>query len=168
MDKQQKKENALEFDDKTLGIIRSAFEDRALWLYFLHRQMKAAIGDTKADEIAKKAIYEYGKLKGNIAVKSGVTTPEDWIRKHNIGGNHAIFSSDTKITHDGGEQEFNYCPLVEAWKKIGCSKEEIEHLCDIAMEGDYGMADAMGIKMEIPKKIACGDNICHFVLKMRK
>lgn len=172
MDKQRLQKDAentaLEFDDKTLKILRDAFEDRALWLYFLYEEMKRSFGEVRAREISKLAIRKYGTLKGDRAVKAGLKTPKDWITAHNTGGNHCIFSSSTAVNGTIGEQKFFYCPLVEAWKKVGCTKEEIKDLCDIAMEGDYGMADAMGIKMEIPKRIATGNDCCQFILKESK
>jgi hypothetical protein len=55
---------------------------------------------------------------------------------------------------------FGYCPLVAAWQKIGCTDEEIGRLCDIAMEGDRGIAESYGGKMELGDTIANGYNRC--------
>ena len=32
--------------------------------------------------------------------------------------------------------------IVNAWQKLGATPEEIDHLCDIAMEGDRAIGDA--------------------------
>jgi len=87
---------------------------------------------------------------------------------HNKGINHIVFSSTTKKTEHQDEQKFTYCPLVEAWKKVGCTKDEIDLLCGIAMEGDNGMAAGAGIDLELPKRLAAGDDCCHFILKKKK
>ena len=48
--------------------------------------------------------------------------------------------------HDNLKVEFNYCALVNAWKKLGFDDEKIALLCDIAMEGDRGIAEVMGLE----------------------
>ena len=64
-------------------------------------------------------------------------------------------STDNELSID-----FGYCPLVAAWQKLGCTDEEIERLCDIAMEGDRGIAESFGGKMELGGTIAKGDKKC--------
>ena len=57
--------------------------------------------------------------------------------------------------------DFHYCPLVSAWEKLGASTEEIEHLCDIAMDGDRGMASQFpAIQFSLGKTIAQGHPVC--------
>ena len=63
--------------------------------------------------------------------------------------------SDNELSID-----FGYCPLVAAWQKLGCSDEQIERLCDIAMEGDRGIARSFGGKLELGETIAEGHNKC--------
>lgn len=57
--------------------------------------------------------------------------------------------------------DFHYCPLVEAWKKLGLPQDEISALCDIAMDGDRGIIEGPGcLKFDLPKTIANGDDVC--------
>lgn len=56
--------------------------------------------------------------------------------------------------------DFHYCPLVKAWQKAGCTDEEITRLCDIAMCGDHGIGKCFDARLELPKAIAKGDDIC--------
>jgi hypothetical protein len=60
--------------------------------------------------------------------------------------------------------EFNYCPLINAWKKLGIDDETCELLCDMAMDGDRGIAEAMGYKFDLTDTIAKGCSTCklHF------
>ena len=58
-----------------------------------------------------------------------------------------------------------FCPLVEAWQELGCSRKEIDLLCDIAMEVDRGRAIYHNIPLEITRRIATGDPYCCLVLK---
>jgi hypothetical protein len=64
-------------------------------------------------------------------------------------------STDDKLSVD-----FHYCPLVAAWQKLGCTDEEIARLCDIAMEGDRGIAERFGGRLELGDTIANGHSTC--------
>ena len=61
-------------------------------------------------------------------------------------------------------QKMKFCPLVEAWQEMGCSKEEIDLFCDIAMEGDRGRADAHGVQMVLDERIGKGDPCCKLMI----
>jgi hypothetical protein len=54
-----------------------------------------------------------------------------------------------------------YCPLVTAWEKLGFDDETIALLCDMTMEGDRGVADAIGFKMDLGSAIGKGDETCN-------
>ena len=73
----------------------------------------------------------------------------------------------TICTHDELAADFHYCPFVTAFKKLDMSVEDIALLCDIAMEGDRGVGDAMGAELAIPKRISEGDDCCqiHYTRK---
>ncbi len=64
-------------------------------------------------------------------------------------------STDNRLSVD-----FRYCPLVAAWQKLDCTDEEIGRLCDIAMEGDRGIAESFGGKMELGETISNGYKKC--------
>jgi hypothetical protein len=73
----------------------------------------------------------------------------------------AIFEMEfLKLSDDVFDVDFHYCPLVSAWQKQGCSDKEIDQLCDWAMEGDRGIAEAFGCELELKKTIAKGDELC--------
>ena len=78
-----------------------------------------------------------------------------------------VFEMDVlESTDDKLSLDFHYCPLVKAWQNAGCSDEEIAMLCDIAMCGDHGIGECYGAKLDLPKCIAKGDDIC--ALRYRK
>ena len=57
--------------------------------------------------------------------------------------------------------DFHYCPLVNAWEKLGASPEDIKHLCDIAMDGDRGMASQFPeFEFTLGHTIAEGGSVC--------
>lgn len=57
--------------------------------------------------------------------------------------------------------DFHYCPLVNAWLRLGLTKEDISELCDIAMDGDRGIISTYPkFTFELGKTIADGDDFC--------
>ena len=111
-------------------------------------------------DFASAAISRCGISQGTDLVKQG---------KSRTGLKKALF---TKAARWGFEMDvvestdntlyldFHYCPLVKAWQKAGCSDAEIARLCDIAMCGDHGIGKCFDARLELPKAIAKGDDVC--------
>jgi hypothetical protein len=152
-------------NDVVVDKVRSAIKDRALYLTLLYRSFSKALPPDQVERLAREAIYEYGRIKGQG--DGGKITPEEWVDKHMSKGSGAVFQSRIVKEKDRCEQQMTYCPLVEAWKELGCSQEEIDLFCDIAMEVDRGRADYHGIPWEISERIGKGDSFCRLVLKKR-
>jgi hypothetical protein len=65
--------------------------------------------------------------------------------------------------------EFSTCPLVDSWKKLGCTDEEIATLCDYASCGDYGMVSVSPeLQIEFPELISKGGKCCRMVITKKK
>lgn len=143
--------------------VREAIKDRALYLALLYRAFAKAFPPEQVEKCAREAIYEYGTFKGQK--DGGKITPEEWVEKHVSKGSGAVFQSTIVKEEECCEQRMTYCPLVEAWKELGCTREEIDLLCDIAMEVDRGRAEYHGIPWEIPDRMGKGDPSCRLVLK---
>lgn len=146
----------------TIEKVRAAVKDRATWFALLYKRFKEALPEDQAEELARKAIYEFGRLKARKDPKN--FSPKAWIEKHVSKGSYMVFDSDVEVNEAGAVQKMKYCALVEAWKELGCTKKEIELFCDIAMEGDRGRADAHGVRMELEERIAKGNDFCKLVL----
>ncbi len=143
--------------------VREAIKDRATWFALLYRSFLKVLPPEKVERAAREAIYEFGRLKGKKDGKK--ITPEEWVEKHMSKGSGAVFESKILKGADSSEQRMTFCPLVEAWKELGCSKAEIDLFCDVAMEGDRGRADYHGIPYEIQERLGKGDSFCQLLLK---
>jgi hypothetical protein len=142
--------------------IRAAIKDRALYLALLYQSYASALPTEKVEATMRDAIFQYGQLRGQK--DSEPMTPEKWVDKHVAKGSAAVFAS--KITKQGAVciQEMTFCPLVEAWRELGCTPAQIDRLCDIAMEVDRGRAAYHRIPLEITHRLAKGDASCRLVL----
>jgi hypothetical protein len=163
-----------------VSTLRSFYEHRATWMYLLcDEARKQGLDPAK---FAPKAIKRCGLYHGRRSRDLGQTTAEqeqasgsaknlslkNLKKKQFKAAGKMIFEMDFKeCTDDRFAVEFHYCPLVAAWKKQGCSDGEIDKLCDWAMEGDRGMAEAYGCELSLPKTIAKGDDICQITIERK-
>lgn len=145
-------------DQKTLDL-RSAFEHRATWFYFLLDEAEKAGADW--EKIGRNAIFRCGCFHGDNKF-----TPTSDLKK--FAGEFAnenvkkVFEMDIKESSDKRFYvEFNYCPLVAAWLKQTKDEKKIETLCDIAMDGDRGIINEFpGFEFKLGDTIAKGGKVC--------
>jgi len=156
--------------------LRNFFEHRALWMYFMCEEARKK--GIKPKTFVPAAIRRCGIYHGMRAI-----TGKDVAFKE-AGGQGAscrllrkkLFPSVGKmifemkfirLDDDFFDVDFYYCPLVNAWQKQGCSDKKIEKLCDWAMEGDRGIAQAFGCELELKKTIAKGDGVCQIRIRRK-
>jgi hypothetical protein len=164
-DYMSKIENTANQADAETGINRAQIEHRAAWMGLIYDEMKKAGLD--AEGIIRRAIRRCGTAHGN-----------SFREKCAEGGNceefRKVFPSDLgvktfnmhpiKADKENLHLDFHYCALVSSWQKLGFDDETCDLLCDMAMEGDRGIAEAMGLKLELTETIAQGCKACklHF------
>ena len=152
--------------NKTTEAVRSAIEDRATYLFFLLKEMERAVGPEEAERLAGQAVYRYGQTKGQRM--GSLDTPADFIAHQMRPGRQEIFDKEAIEAGEArGEIRFHYCPLVEAWERLGATPEEISRLCDVAMQGDHGMLSHTPMALELPRSIARGDAYCQLILELK-
>ncbi|RJP91504.1 MAG: elastase-1 [Desulfobacteraceae bacterium] len=143
-----------------LKAIRGTLEHRATWLYFLLKE--AGKKGVTWEDIGYPAVRACGNMHGRELIASGGTNSLKGLKKK-LFTLPAQIVFEMKILESTGHKlsiDFGYCPLVAAWQKLGCNDEEIQRLCDIAMEGDRGIAESFGGKMELGGTIAAGHQKC--------
>ncbi len=146
--------------------IRLAIQDRATWFYLLLEEIKAS--GANPDEIAEKAIFKFGQMKGQ---KIGTaTTPReffDGIATPNASLAFAMEEIDVQA--EKGIYRFHHCALCEAWKKLGCSQEQITHLCNLASCGDYGVVSCFpDLELAFNGTIAENKPYCELQVTLKK
>jgi len=159
------KHNEPKYTDFTTLQIRGAVEHRATWMALLLEEARK--GNMDFEKIGRAAIRKCGNIHAATykAQCEDPTSAADFATAFF----HEQGSKNMEITvlekdHDHAIAEFNQCPLVQAWEKLGYEGKDLELLCDIAMDGDRGIAESMGLKLDIEKTIAKGDGVCrlHF------
>ncbi len=155
-----KVKNEAKIKNPIITAVREQLEHRALWLYLLCDE--AGKRGLEWSDFGSAAVKRCGLIHGENLVKKGNTDSLKGLRK-TLFTKPAQMVFEMKIlesTDDKLSIDFNYCPLVKAWQKAGCTDEEIATLCDIAMCGDHGIGEKYGAVLDLPKCIAKGDDIC--------
>lgn len=145
---------------------RTQAEHRATWMALIYDEMVKA-GVPNAEEIVRKAISRCGNFHGTNFHKS-CKDPEDCRDLRDVFFTplcqQTFNMTDVSADRDNLKATFQFCPLVEAWRKLGYDDERIDLLCDMAMDGDRGIANAMGLTLDLKDTIAKGGDGCilHF------
>lgn len=151
-----------------VDVNRSQIEHRATWMGLIYDEMVKAGID--AEPIIRRAIKRTGLMHG-ANFKKQCANPESCIdfKGAFLGdetkvGPRTFNMSDIKADGDNVTVNFHYCALVSAWQKLGFDDETISLLCDMAMDGDRGIAEAMGLELTLTDTIAKGCETCqlHF------
>ncbi len=137
--------------------VRLAIQDRATWFYLLIKEFQAAGYAT--DEPVRKAIFKFGQMKGRRIGQAG--TPREFFDGIATPVGALAFEMEDKgAGAEQGVYRFHHCALVEAWKKLGATPEEVAHLCELASCGDFGVVSCSpGLELEFNKLIAKGDAV---------
>jgi hypothetical protein len=149
-------------EEKNIVDIRNAIEHRATWMSLLMNEARnSGLG---WDDFARKAIFRCGCFHGkDIAAKcTDISDLRKFAEVFPGTTGKKIFEMEVmELSDQKFSLEFHYCPLVSAWIKQGFSDEDIAKLCDIAMDGDRGIASNFpAFQFELGKTIAQGDPVC--------
>lgn len=148
-------------DTKTMDL-RTAFEHRATWFYFLIEAAKKRGLDL---DFAHEAIFNCGKFHGDTVYPktSDIKEFAEAFANENVQN---IFEMDVTTTDDELDIEFHYCPLVAAWQKLTGDDALIADLCDTAMDGDRGIINEYpDFEFELGDTIAKGNPTCKVCIR---
>ncbi|MCB8564770.1 MULTISPECIES: L-2-amino-thiazoline-4-carboxylic acid hydrolase [Fusobacterium] len=148
--------------EKDVQLVRGAIEQRAAWLGLMYEEAKKQGKDI--EDIARKAIFKCGCVRGKgfesvMKDHSIQEFKKAWLNENNTRFFEMEIVEDTE---EALRLYFHHCPLVSGWVKQGFSDEDVEILCDIAMDGDRGMASPFQdeFTFELGKTIAQGNCVC--------
>lgn len=151
-------QNVANLTEEVINVNRSQIEHRATWMGLIYDEMVKAGVD--AEPIVRRAIKRTGLMHGEHFRKQ-CADPNNCVdfknaflgTEENVGP-RTFHMTDIKADHDNMTVDFHYCALVSAWQKLGFDDETIALLCDMAMEGDRGIAEVMGLELSLTDTIA--------------
>lgn len=150
--------------NETVEVNRAQIEHRATWMGLIYDEMKKEGID--AEPIIRRAIRRCGKMHGEgfKAKMADKNSAADFDKAFLNEVGVSTFNMTPSSDYDNVNIDFHYCALVSAWKKLGFDDATIDLLCDMAMDGDRGIAEAVGMKLTLTDTIAKGCDSCklHF------
>jgi hypothetical protein len=159
--------------DEIAEVNRAQIEHRATWMGLIYDEMIKA--DIDAETIIRRAVKRCGRIHGE-RIKKNCANPknlEDFkkaflsdLAKKTFEVNLVNNDEASQKAGDSLSIDFHYCALLNAWKKLRLDDKTCELLCDMAMEGDRGMAEIMELQFNLGNTIAQGCPTCE--LRFRK
>ena len=151
--------------NKIIKAIRGLLEHRATWLYLLLDE--ASKRGIETEEFAKAAVMKCGCFQGDKLTADVGTRSLKGLKKilFTLPARMVFEMKMLACTDDQLDIDFHYCPLVAAWQLQGATDEQIAKLCDIAMQGDRGIAKSFGCELVLGETIANGYSKCEIRFK---
>ncbi|MEG0565365.1 MAG: L-2-amino-thiazoline-4-carboxylic acid hydrolase [Hungatella sp.] len=154
--------------EEKVDINRAQIEHRAAWMGLIYDEMVKAGID--AEPIIRRAIKRCGLVHGaNFKAmcqdpSNCVDFKDAFLGTEESVGPQTFHMDHIQADHDHVTVDFHYCALASSWKKLGFDDKTCELLCDMAMDGDRGIAEAMGLTLDLNETIAQGCASCklHF------
>jgi len=147
----------------------NAFKNRGILYRLFFEEMSKEIGEEKAATIMKRAIYRWGGVKSDryrtLAEKKDFKGIADEFIKTSVCNGQLFKPSVHKVDNKSTIIDMEGCPLVEAWRKMGLSEEEVAKMCEIANATDYGKYEGMGLKLTIESTLAKGEEKCRLKIE---
>jgi len=148
-------------DDERVNINRAAIEHRATWMGLIYDELKKDGIDP--EPAFRRAIKRCGLIHG-ANFKAACENPEDCRDFAKVFlnelGQKTFEQEILNVEENDVKVDFHYCALLNAWKKLGFDDETCAKLCDIAMDGDRGIAEAMGLDLDLTDTLAKGCQTC--------
>lgn len=142
--------NAPTLDDEVTLALRAITEKRAATLGYLLDESRQR---HQPDDYARDAIRHYGRDIGR-SVRAKMRHGHDlqeFAAVFTRGLESRVYEMET-VSASPSEfiVLFHYCPYVNCWRQQGRDARQIETLCDICMEGNHALTDALdGVQLAV-------------------
>lgn len=138
-------------DDELWTVLDQANRDRARLYVEFFRAIEERFGRAAAVEVCKQAVRRWGS---GLAAGLKRHRPDDFqglARSFAFApdGGRMFRPRVDRCDGEGLVVEFERCPLQAAWREAGLGDDDIELLCAIACQADYGTLEEAGFSVVI-------------------
>lgn len=149
---------------------RDAFENRAQMYWYIYDEMSTEVGAERATTIMKQAVFRRGLEVGRkyrAAAESGDLAAVGAIFCDGSPSEGALFTPGIE-TLDGEHLvlRMESCPLVDAWRKLGLTPEEVDRMCEISAAVDEGTFAGAGLELTFLDRLGMSGS-CRCLLQLR-
>lgn len=151
--------------------LRASFKNRAVLYYLIFDELRAEVGQQRAIEILKRAIYRRGQ---QIGQRLGESAPGGTLAELKdaflaiIPDEGRLFAPQVVRSDDESLViQLESCPLKEAWEELGLDDAEKAVMCEIAGEIDKGTFEAAGYQFEPDTWQPGRSGCCHLNISLK-
>ena len=157
-------------DKEGLAALDDSIRNRALFYKGIFDELRAEVGEAKASDILRRAIYKRGLEIGKPFARFA---PDDFEGLRQafldfVPGGDAVFAPTIeRCDRDGLRLRLGRCPLRDAWQEMGLPSAEVERLCHIAGAVDEGTFAAAGFAIRNTTWKQGQSGCCHLTITRR-
>jgi len=116
-----------------------AIANRALIYTAILKELREELGEEKASDIFKRAIFNHGKnVAGRLDIPKTLAEFKDWLMDFFPDGGAMNEPEVVRFDEDELAVRLPRCPLKEAWRLSGLSDDEVADMCRHADAFDLG------------------------------
>jgi hypothetical protein len=131
-----------ERDETIEGLRRDVFTataNRGLVYDAVLREMRKELGEEKASQIFKRAIFNHGvRMAGFFKPPDQLEEFKEWLLAFLPDGGAMQEPEVMRCDKDGLDVKMHRCPLKEGWRMMNLPEEEVADLCRHADAFDHG------------------------------
>ena len=145
-----------------------SFKNRALLYRAIFDELRSELGEPRAAELMKRAIYRRGTEIGRVFAKYGhadVLGLKDAFLAFIPDGGRMFAPEVVRADAAGVDIKFHRCPLKEAWLEAGVAEADVATLCHIAGRVDNGTFEAAGFEFAADTWTPGGEGCCFLHLR---
>jgi hypothetical protein len=138
-------------EEKLRNELRASFKNRAILYYLIFDELRQEVGEEKAAQILKRAIYRRGEQIGQQFCQfapDNLTGLKDAFLEIIPDEGRMFDPHVVQCDTDSLEVHLEACPLKEAWEELGLDEKDRTAMCEIAGEIDKGTFEAAGFAFE--------------------
>ena len=146
-----------------------SFKNRAMIYYLIFDELRAELGNDRAEELLSRAIYRRGELQGQEKYAQFAPDNLTGLKAAFLGGmadDGRMFQPEiVRSDAEGLDIKFHACPLRDAWLEAGLPDEDVATLCRIASQIDDGMFEAAGFRFSADTWQPGGEGCCYLHIR---
>lgn len=159
-------------EQKLRDLLYGSIKNRAMMYYYIFCELREELGEERAVDLMKRAIYKRGLDVGKILASYA---PDDleglknaFLEKVVPDGGNMFAPEVLRCDQEELEIKLRQCPLKDAYREAGLSDKEMETMLSIAAQVDYGTFEGAGFAFSAetwkPGKPGC----CHLHVRPKR
>ena len=159
-------------EEKLRELLYGQIKNRAMMYYYIFKELREELGEERAVQIMKRAIYKRGLDVGKMLAQYA---PDDLEGLKNAFITRVVPDDDKMFapqvlncSKEELEIKLHLCPLKDAYREAGLSEEEMATMLGIAAQVDYGTFEGAGFAFSAETWQPGKEGCCHMRIRPKR